>query len=88
MAQFVVKFGGSNLKSPAASVITSQTSINLLFRKRDLTKALAAAGVNVLLTQAGASPVAMYVIIKKEDKSKALQAIHETIQQGVTAWGK
>lgn len=115
-----------------SSVITSQTSINLLFRKRDLSRALAVlrsesvptvvaveslediaiiaavgeglrhrpglaagvfgalaeAGVNVLLTQAGASPVAMYVIIRKEDKSKALQAIHETIQQGVTAWGK
>lgn len=109
-----------------SSVITSQTSINLLFRKKDLSRslavlrsesvpsvvavehfediaiiaavgdglrhtpglasqvfgALAEGGINVLLTQAGASPVAMYVIVKKEDKAKALRAIHETIHRG------
>ncbi|MCA1951149.1 MAG: aspartate kinase [Treponema sp.] len=109
-----------------SSVITSQTSINLLFRKKDLSRALAVlrsesvpsvvavehfediaiiaavgdglrhtpglasqvfgalaeGGINVLLTQAGASPVAMYVIVKKEDKAKALRAIHETIHRG------
>jgi len=109
-----------------SSVITSQTSINLLFRKRDLARALAvlrsesvpsviaveglediaiiaavgeglrhtpglasqvfgalaSAQVNVLLTQAGASPVAMYIIVKKEDTAKALRAIHDTIHRG------
>ncbi|WP_304225607.1 aspartate kinase [Gracilinema caldarium] len=109
-----------------SSVITSQTSINLLFRKKDLSRALAVlrsesvpsvvavehfediaiiaavgdglrhtpglasqvfgalaeGGINVLLTQAGASPVAMYVIVKKEDKARALRAIHKTIHRG------
>jgi aspartokinase len=109
-----------------SSVITSQTSINLLFKKKDLPRALAVlrsesvpsvvsvesmediaiiavvgdglrhkqglaaqvfgaladAGINIVLTQAGASPVAMYIIVKKEDKAKALTAIHSTIHRG------
>jgi aspartokinase/homoserine dehydrogenase 1 len=109
-----------------SSVITSQTSINLLFKKKDLPRALAVlrsesvpsvvsvesmediaiiavvgdglrhkqglaaqvfgaladAGINIVLTQAGASPVAMYIIVKKEDKAKALRAIHSTIHRG------
>jgi len=109
-----------------SSVITSQTSINLLFKKKDLPRALAVlrsesvpsvvsveslediaiiavvgeglrhkqglaaqvfgaladAGINIVLTQAGASPVAMYSIVKKEDKAKALRAIHRTIRRG------
>ncbi|HPC72764.1 MAG TPA: ACT domain-containing protein, partial [Treponema sp.] len=44
--------------------------------------ALASAQVNVLLTQAGASPVAMYIIVRKEDTAKALRAIHDTIHRG------
>jgi aspartate kinase/aspartokinase/homoserine dehydrogenase 1 len=109
-----------------SSVITSQTSINLLFHKKDMPRALAVlrsesvpsvvsveslediaivavvgdglrhrpglaaqvfgalaeGGINILLTQTGASPVAMYIIVNKEDKAKALKAIHRTIHRG------
>jgi aspartate kinase/aspartokinase/homoserine dehydrogenase 1 len=38
--------------------------------------ALAAAGINVLLAQAGASPVAVYTLVRRKDKDGALRAIH------------
>lgn len=38
--------------------------------------ALATAGINVLLAQAGASPVAVYVLVRRKDKDGALRAIH------------
>ncbi|MFQ3547649.1 MAG: aspartate kinase [Termitinemataceae bacterium] len=104
-----------------SSVITSQTSINLLFKRGDLHKALAvlrsesvpsvvavekiddisivavvgsgirhtpglasqvlgalaSRNINVLLTQAGASPVAIYVIVRSADKQQAVAAIHD-----------
>lgn len=38
--------------------------------------ALADAGINVLLAQAGASPVAVYTLVRRKDKDGALRAIH------------
>ncbi len=105
------------------SVITAQTCINLLFRRADLPRALAAlraesvpgvlaveaiedlaivaavgagirdrigvgaqvlgavagAGVNVVLAQAGASPVAVYVLVRAPDREKSVRAIHDAI---------
>lgn len=104
-----------------SSVITAQTCINLLFRRSDLERAVAAlrsesnpgvvtvtpiedvamiaavgegvrdrrgvaarvlgavadAGVNALLAQAGASPVAVYVLVRSEDRERSVRAIHE-----------
>jgi aspartate kinase/aspartokinase/homoserine dehydrogenase 1 len=39
-------------------------------------KALADAGINVILAQAGASPVAMYVLLKSRDQENAVRSIH------------
>ncbi len=106
-----------------SSVITAQTCINLLFRRRDLQPALAVlkaesvggvlavegiedvaivaavgsgirdrigvaadvlgalakAGINVVLAQAGASPVAIYVLVRRRDREAAVRAIHGTL---------
>lgn len=105
-----------------SSVITAQTCINLLFKKADLARALAAvraesvpgvvaveglddlaivaavgsgirdhigvgarvlgaleeAGINVVLAQAGASPVAVYVLVRASDRVAAVRAVHGT----------
>ncbi len=104
-----------------ASVITAQTSINLLFKRGDLDRATAAlkaettpgvvtvtplsevsmiavvgsgmreragvasrvfgaiadAGINAILAQAGASPVASYVLVRSEDRKRGVKAIHD-----------
>ncbi|GAB1481409.1 aspartate kinase [Treponema sp.] len=41
--------------------------------------ALSNAGVNIVLSQAGASPVAIYALVRKEDRKKSLRAVHEAI---------
>ena len=105
------------------SVITAQTCINLLFRRADVARAMAAlkaetvpgvlstealedlaivaavgdgirdcrgaaasvlgavadAGINVVLSQAGASPVAIYLIVRSDDRERAVRAIHDAI---------
>jgi aspartate kinase/aspartokinase/homoserine dehydrogenase 1 len=104
-----------------SSVITAQTSINLLFKRNDLARAVAAlkseatpgvlavmpiedialvaavgegirdhigvaarvlgaaahAGVNILMAQAGASPTAVYLIVRREDRELAARAVHD-----------
>ncbi|QQO07492.1 aspartate kinase [Breznakiella homolactica] len=41
--------------------------------------ALADAAVNIILVQAGASPVAVYVIVRREDRERAVTAIHNAM---------
>ncbi len=41
--------------------------------------AVAGAGVNVVLAQAGASPVAVYVLVRAQDREKSVRAIHDAI---------
>ncbi|MDR2900540.1 MAG: aspartate kinase [Treponema sp.] len=49
-------------------------------------KALADEGINVILAQAGASPVAMYVLVKNRDRENAVRAIHNMM--GDETWEK
>jgi aspartate kinase/aspartokinase/homoserine dehydrogenase 1 len=41
--------------------------------------ALAKAAINVVLAQAGASPVAIYVLVRRRDREAAVRAIHATL---------
>ncbi len=49
-------------------------------------KALADAHINVILAQTGASPVAMYVLVKNRDREHAVRAIHTIM--GESLWEK
>jgi aspartokinase len=42
-------------------------------------KALADDHINVILAQAGASPVAMYVLVRNRDRENAVRAIHRVM---------
>ncbi len=49
-------------------------------------KALADVHINVMLAQTGASPVAMYVLVKNRDRENAVRAIHTIM--GESLWEK
>lgn len=38
------------------------------------------AGVNVVLSQAGASPVALYLLVRGDDRERCVRAVHDSIQ--------
>jgi aspartate kinase/aspartokinase/homoserine dehydrogenase 1 len=40
---------------------------------------IAEAGVNVVLAQEGASPVAIYVLVRRSDRERAVRAVHDAI---------
>ncbi|MDL2228927.1 aspartate kinase [Treponema sp. OttesenSCG-928-L16] len=42
--------------------------------------ALAEKGINVILAQAGASPVAIYLLVRRDDREKAVRAIHQRME--------